>query len=190
MAFSEASSTKAGMRSTLPLRPVILFGILTLTSLAEAAEAPATFKVDALTFTRPSAWEWVEVSSPMRKAQLKVVEAKTKNSAEVTFFSGFGGGVQANVDRWFSQFQEPREKINAKTEESTVAKRKVTYASAQGTYLSGMPGAAKTPLKDQALLGAIIQIEQGDIFIRMTGPAELVKASTADFKKMVEGALK
>src|SRR5213594_3853012 len=87
------------------------------------AEAPATFKVSEFTFTRPAAWEWMEVTSSMRKAQLKVVDAKSKASADVIFFHfgpGDSGGTKANVDRWLGQFVEPREKINPKTEEVTV----------------------------------------------------------------------
>lgn len=154
------------------------------------AEAPAKFDVGGLTFARPSTWEWVPVTSAMRKAELRVADEKTKQKAEIVFFSGFGGGVKANVDRWFGQFQEPRENIQAKTEEVSVGKHKVTYASAQGTYMSGMPGGARTPLKDHALLGAIIEHPSGDIFIRMTGPIDLVQKAGADFRKMVESAVK
>src|SRR5690349_18288292 len=160
---------------------------------AALAESPATFKVSEFTFSRPASWEWVEVASPMRKAQLKVVGTKTKASAEVIFFhfgAASGGGTKANVDRWFGQFQEPRDKINAKTEEVTVGKHKITYVQAEGTYKSGMPGGPQTPMPDHALTGAIIEAEQGSVFVRMTGPKALVKESLPDFKKMVEGALK
>ena len=82
-----------------------------------AADAPATFKVSEFTFKRPASWEWVETTSAMRKAQLKVNDADKKNFAEVVFFHfgpGDGGGVQANVDRWFSQF-EARAKRSARS---------------------------------------------------------------------------
>src|SRR6266516_816875 len=46
------------------------------------ADAPATFKVSEFTFSRPANWEWVESASPMRKAELKVVDEKTKAKAE------------------------------------------------------------------------------------------------------------
>jgi len=155
-----------------------------------AAEAPTQFEVGGLNFKRPANWGWVNVTSAMRKAQLRVVDDKTKNSADIVFFAGLGGSVKENVDRWFTQFQEPREKINAKTEERTAGKHKITFASAQGTYLSGMPGGAKTPLKDHALLGAIIETAHGNIFVRMTGPTDLVQKSTAEFKGMMEQAAK
>jgi hypothetical protein len=157
------------------------------------AAAPATFKVSEFTFTRPEQWEWVEVSSSMRKAQLKVVEPKMKGHGEVIFFhfgQGNGGGTKANVERWFGQFKESRDQIKPKSEEVMVGKHKVTYVQAEGTYMSGMPGATLTAQPGSALLGAIIEADQGNVFIRMTGPAELVKNSQVEFKKMVEGPLK
>lgn len=156
------------------------------------AESPATFNVGDYTFTRPAKWEWVETTSPMRKAQLKVPDAKSEKSAEVVFFqfSGGAGSTQANVDRWLGQFEEPREKINAHVETKPVGKVNVTYVQAEGTYKSGMPGGPHTPMPDYALVGAIIETESSNIFVRMTGPKDLVKASAADLKKMIEDALK
>jgi len=138
-------------------RSLVLFSFFTGAVTSHTAEAPAKFKVGEFNFARPTGWEWVEVAPGMRKAQLKIVDQKTKGAAEVVFFSDPMGPVQANVDRWFGQFQELREKIGAKIEEVTVGKHKVTNASAHGTYLSGMPGGAKTAMKDHALLGAIIR---------------------------------
>src|ERR1700685_832079 len=45
------------------------------------AEDHATFPAGDFTFTRPAKWEWVESTSPMRKAQLKVTDEATKTSA-------------------------------------------------------------------------------------------------------------
>src|SRR5215468_353554 len=157
------------------------------------AEAPATFQVSEFTFKRPADWEWVEQTSQMRKAQLKVTDSKSKASADVIFFyfgPGNGGGTKANVERWYGQFQEPRDKINPRSEEATVGQHKVTYVQAEGTYLSGMPGGPQTPRAGFALAGAIIEAEQGSVFVRMTGPKDLVNASLAEFKKMVESGLK
>jgi len=157
------------------------------------ADAPATFKVSEFSFTRPANWEWVESASPMRKAELKVVDEKTKAKAEVVFYHfgpGNAGGTQANIDRWFGQFVEPRDKINAKTEDVAVGKHKVTYVSAEGTYKSGMPGGPQTPMPNYALLGSIVEASEGSVFVKMTGPKELTQSATADFKKMVESALK
>src|SRR5215469_16994121 len=180
------------MRSTNSFLAWVVF-IFASAGFAMAAEAPATFQVSEFTFKRPPAWEWIETTSPMRKAQLKVLSADKKESAEVVFYyfgqSG-GGGTQANVDRWLGQFQEPKEQIKAKVEAVTVNNHKVTYVQAEGTYLSGMPGGPKTPQPNSMLLGAVLESESGNVFVKMTGPAALTKASMTDFKQMVEGGLK
>ena len=170
-----------------------LFLAMAASTMAFAGEAPATFKVSGFTFTRPAKWEWVETASAMRKAQLKVADEKSGKSAEVIFFyfgPGDGGGTKANVERWFGQFEESREKINAKTEEATIGRRKVTYVHAEGTYRSGMPGGPSKPMAGYALAGAIIEDSQGSVFVRMTGPKELVNESEAEFKKLIESGLK
>ena len=154
---------------------------------ANAADAPAEFKVGEFIFKRPAKWEWVEPTSPMRKAELKIADAKGKS--EIIFFifgGGQGGGTQANVERWLGQFQEPRDQLKAKTESITVNGRKITYVQAQGTYMSGAPGGPKSPLKDHGLLGAIIESDQGNVFVRMTGPFDMVTASRDEFKQMIE----
>jgi hypothetical protein len=156
------------------------------------AEDHATFVAGGLTFTRPAKWEWVEATSEFRKAQLKVTDAAAKTTAEVVFFefAGGAGSVPANVERWHRQFVEPRTESNSKVEEATFGKTKVTYVLDEGTYNSGMPGGPTTPMTDYALNGAIIQVGEGNIFVRMTGPKALVKASLPDFKKMIESGLK
>jgi hypothetical protein len=176
-------------------RLITCAGIIALSCvLTTAADAPATFKVSEFSFKRPASWEWVETTSAMRKAQLKVNDADKKSSAEVVFFHfgpGNGGGVQPNVDRWFGQFEGPRDKIGAKSEEAKIGKHKVTFVSAEGTYLSGMPGGPRTPQPNHALRGAIVESDaEGHVFVKMTGPAALVKSANDDFRKMIESALK
>lgn len=182
---SRASATEQRMKASA--LAVWLFSCVALFA------ADAKFKVSEFNFTRPEKWEAVETTSSMRKAQLKVPGADKKDSAEVVFFHfgpSNGGGVQANVDRWYRQFEGPRDKIGAKSEEVKVGQHKVTYVQAEGTFLSGMPGGPTTPQPNYALRGAIIESSAGDVFVKMTGPAALVKSAEGDFKKMVESALK
>ena len=166
------------------------FMLLSASIVRAADDSPAKFKVGEFTFIRPSAWQWVETTSSMRKAQLKVSDPKAKESGEVVFFffgPGSGGGVDANVKRWFGQFQDSK---NNKKEEAKAAGTTVTYVQTEGTYMSGMPGGPRTAVPDQMLQGAILQSEEGDVFIKMTGPIELVKNSKDAFRKMVETAKK
>lgn len=158
-----------------------------------AADAPAEFAAGALNFTRPASWIWVPTTSPMRKAELKIDSKDGKTSAEVVFYhfgAGQGGGVKANAERWFGQFADGRDKINARTEDKTVNGHKVTYVLAEGTYLSGPPMGQKTPMKDYALVGAIIEDAGGDVFVKMTGPKDITKNAESAFRKMIESARK
>jgi hypothetical protein len=98
--------------------------------------------------------------------------------------------VQANVDRWFKQFVEPTNQINPKVEVTTIGKTKVTYVEAQGTFKDGMPGGPTTPMTGFALMGAILESDDGDVFVKMTGPKALVQSLTAEFKKMIERGAK
>ncbi len=163
-----------------------------IVSTASSADS-AAFEVGGLKFTKPASWKSVEPSSPMRKAQLTIPNKEGKGDGEVLFFhfgAGNGGGTQANVDRWFGQFAEGKDKIGAKSEEKTIGKTKVVFVRAEGTYRSGMPGGPQTPLSDYGLRGAIIEAEGGSIFIRMTAPRAVAAAAEAEFKAMVEASLK
>lgn len=164
-----------------------LFSVLLLTvvTLSVRAADPVEFGVGAFTFSRPSGWQWIVPSSPMRKAQLAV--PGEPEPGEVTFFhfgAGQGGGVQANVDRWFGQFQNG---TNGQTVE-TIGKTKVTFVEAAGTFLSGMPGTSPTPKGEFALRGAILESATGDVFVKFTGPAPVVQSASAAFREMIAGA--
>jgi hypothetical protein len=178
-------------KALLPRLLWLVVLIISMTGLR--AEEHATFPVGEFTFTRPPTWQWVESTSKMRKAQLKVSDEATKAGADVAFYyfgTNGAGSVQANVDRWLKQFAEPSDQINAKIDHTTVGKTKLTYVQAEGTYNSGMPGGPTTPMAGYALIGAILESDQGNVFVRMTGPKEFVKSRVAEFKKLVESGAK
>ena len=174
-----------------PMRTALTIGLLSmLAAVAAPAEQPAELiKVGAFTFTVPDGWKKVAPTSPMRKAQLEVSQGSEK--AEVTFFQfggDQGGNVADNVARWFAQFPGSEEK--RKTETVQAGSVKITFATTEGTFSSGMPGGPTTPMNDYALVGAILENRDGNIFIKMTGPKPIVKSSTDAFKKMVSEAAK
>jgi hypothetical protein len=165
-----------------------LLPLLSLFIAAANCAAAESFKVGAFTFTVPAGWTKVTPSSPMRNAQLEV--ARGQDKAEVTFFHfGGGSGTPAdNVVRWFGQFSGSE--ATRKSETVEVGGRKVTFATAEGTFNSGMPGGPTSPMSGYALAGAIIESPDGDVYVKMTGPAALVKAATEELKKMVLEAAK
>lgn len=144
--------------------------------------------VAGINFESPDNWEYSEPSNNMRKAQFSASSPSGK-TAEVVFYyfgSGNTGGIQANVDRWMKQFEDPQDK---KVDTETINKTRVTYAQAHGTFLSGRPFGPKTPNPGYGLLAAIIEGEGGAVFIKITGPKAAVEANIEATKKMVTASL-
>jgi hypothetical protein len=177
------------------LRPVlglIALGCAVYPAVSVRAADPATFTVGAFTFKRPAAWTWVPVNSPMRKAQLHVPDPANPAGpgADVVFYyfgPGQGGGVDENVARWLGQFAEQGGDLKSTTESTDVKGTKITRVQvASGTFDSAMPGAPPTPMTGYGLDGAILESPQGDVFIKMTGPAALVKSAAPDFAAMLQ----
>lgn len=165
-------------------------GLFAVVALAFVAETRAeTVKVEAFTFAVPDGWKSVTPSSPMRKAQLEIARGPQK--AEVTFFhfgADQGGTAEDNVARWYAQF--PGSEKNRITEHVQIGPVKITFAMTEGTFSSGMPGGPTTPMESYALCGAILESAAGNVFVKMTGPNAVVKASTEAFKKMVTDGAK
>lgn len=164
---------------------LLLLGITTL-----RADEPKAFEVGGFTFERPPEWQWVPVNSPMRKAQLKVPGKDPTKFADIIFFhfgSGQGGSVQDNAQRWIKQFRgkEGGEKI----EMQNLGGTKVTIVTTEGTFTGGMPGGPATSNEDYALLGAIIEQPEGAVFVKMTGPAAIVKESREKFLAFVKAGV-
>jgi hypothetical protein len=151
--------------------------------------AAESVKVGGFNFVLPEGWKSVTPSSPMRKAQLEI--AKGAEKAEVTFFqfdAGQGGNATDNVARWFDQF--PGSEDKRKTETTQEGSVKITFATTEGTFSSGMPGGPTKPMTGYALCGAILESNTAKVFVKLTGPEAIVKASTDAFKKMVTDAAK
>jgi hypothetical protein len=164
--------------------------LLLLNSVALHAEDPTSFEVGALKFNRPTAWHWVPVASPMRKAQLKIDGKENESAADIVFFHfgpGQGGGIDANAQRWMSQFQAAEGAGKVETRE--IGGFKMAIVTTQGSFRSGMPGGPSTLLENQALLGAIIEHSGGDVFVKMTGPIALVHSQREAFLAFVSSAL-
>jgi len=63
-----------------------------------------------LTYTAPSGWTVVPTSSSMRVAQFTLPRAAGDTEAAemiLYYFGGSGGSVEANIERWLGQMQQP-----------------------------------------------------------------------------------
>lgn len=114
-------------------------------------------------------------------------DAEDGECAVFYFGAGQGGGVQANIDRWYGQFESTAKPPAPRA--GKAGKYKVTYVEHSGAYKSGGPmmGAPAAKKPGFQLLGAIVEGPQGSVFYKLTGPSKTVSAAKAAFEKMIAG---
>ena len=142
-------------------------------------------KVADITFKTPAPWKEVPSASNMRAGTLQYKVEGVETPVEAVFYyfgAGQGGDVEANVSRWMGQFQSPPE---SNREELAIGDKKVTLIHATGTYMDGPMFGAKEPKEGYALLGAIVPAAEANVFIKLTGPKDVVAKVLEDFKKMI-----
>src|SRR5882762_4407724 len=151
-----------------------------------------------LHYKAPDGWVKEQTSSTMRVAQFKLpkTEGDPEDALLVVYYFGAtqGGAVQANIDRWISQLQQPdgsASKDKAKTETSTVNGLKVTSVDVSGTYTAEMAPGSGTKHNDAnyRLRAAVIETPKGNYFLKLVGPAKTIgrwEHSVTDFVKSFE----
>jgi hypothetical protein len=122
--------------------------------------------------------------------QAQAGEGKDAKTARVTMMAA-GGDVAANIARWKGQFSGGDADAQ-KTEEMKVGKWQVHLVDVAGTYAESMGGGPFAPGRkiqrdDYAMAGAILVGADGrKYFIKMIGPAQVVKKNRESFVKMIK----
>ena len=164
---------------------LLAISLFSLPALADSAAG--------ITWKMPAAWK-AEAARPMRAATYEVPAAKgdTEGAECGVFFfgNGQGGSVQANLDRWVSQF-EGAKKPEPKKEK--IAGLEATRVELEGTYHQPnmmQPGSPPTAHAGYKLVAVIVEAPQGAVFFKLSGPKKTVDAAAAEFTKMVKGLSK
>lgn len=146
-----------------------------------------------LHFKVPDGWLTEKTTSSMRVAQYKLPKAEGDNedASLVLYYFGAsqGGSPQANIDRWISQIENPRDK--PRTESLTVNGLKVSLVDATGTYTAEMSPGSGTMHNDAnyRLRAAVIETAKGNYYAKLVGPAKTVARwdqSFTDYLKSFE----
>ena len=144
--------------------------------------------VAGVIWSYPSVW-FPQHDLPMRVATYVIpsgVEDIDAGECGVFYFGkDQGGGVDANIERWGSQFD------GAKQAEKTLRKVNgldVTIVKIAGTYLApGGPDMKSQGKKENyKLLGAIVNAPEGMVFFKCTGPAKVIDTSETSFMAMLD----
>jgi hypothetical protein len=163
------------------------FLLLTLAASAATPEGSA----GGVRWTVPAGWT-VGAERPMRVSTYTIPAASGAEAGEcgVFFFGrGQGGSVEDNLARWKSQFEPPSD---AKPVQRTVNGLKVHEIDISGTYTS--PGGPMMQSQGKRsgwrLLGAIVEVPDGLVFFKATGPAATMKKAEKDFQALVKSVSK
>lgn len=166
---------------------VLLTPIAAVVSLAAAG----------LTYTTPDGWKLGRPASSMRAAEFALPRAvgDTEDAQLVVYyFGGQGGSVDANIQRWLGQIEQPDGKPTsavAKRESRTANGMAVTLVDASGTYVAETsPGATERHNQPRFRLRAgVVQTPNGPYFLKLTGPQATVAKWEKAFSDFV-GSLK
>ena len=159
----------------------LLVWLTALFSAAQLTQEPA--KQGELRFKAPTEWVVEKPSSSMRLAQYKLprAEGDSEDASLVLYFFGEnqGGSVQANLERWVSQFEQPDgspSSSKAKLETITVNQLKMSMIDLSGTYVAETaPGSGvRHNNPDYRLRAAVIETPKGAHYVKLVGPSKTV----------------
>lgn len=137
-----------------------------------------------LTYDTPEGWT-EKPGSTMRDINFSIGE-KGEAECYVARLPGAGGGLLANVNRWRSQMG-----ADPLTEEQVAALptkplfgQQASFVAVDGNYTPGM-GSSET-FQNYRLLGLILASDAGAVFVKMTGPKDLVTKNEAAFDQFTQ----
>lgn len=145
------------------------------------------------TYTAPATWKPVTTASSMRVAQFALPRAagdSQDGELVVYYFGGSGGTVEANIERWLGQMQQPDgrpSKAVAKRDKRSINGLNVTLVDVGGTYVAEMtPGSPQRHNSPNfRLRAAVVETAKGPYFIKLTGPAKTIAAQEKAFDQFL-----
>lgn len=158
-----------------------------------AAVESGTEATAGLTWSVPGEWE-TQAQRPMRVVTYHTppAEGDTEPGEVAVFYFGpqDGGTVDANVDRWFNQFDQEDGRPTSEVAEREVIEvdgMPMTLVRTSGTYNAAAgPMAPRAELRpDYRLIGAIVEGPEGAVFFKFTGPDRTVLEQEANFDAMI-----
>jgi hypothetical protein len=129
---------------------------------------------------------WVEKpGSTMRDINFTIGE-NAEAECYVARLPGAGGGLLANVNRWRSQMgAEPlTEEQVAALPTKPLFGQQASFVAVDGSYTPGM-GTTDT-FENYRLLGLILSSDAGAVFVKMTGPKDLLSKNEAAFDQFTQ----
>ena len=150
---------------------------------------PDYIKIGQLQAKVPKDWKQEQPSSSMRIAQFRF--PGNDGDGELVIFSGIGGSIDANLNRWYGQFKSDTENSvseSAIRTNSQIMDMNVTFSYVEGTYLKSSIGSmsgTKTEMPNYALLAAIVATPDGLYYFKGTGPKSTMDSQKVNFETFI-----
>lgn len=146
-----------------------------------SASADGLTNLQVLEGRLPEGWTAGPPSSPMRLAEISIPPAEgDAEGGTIAVFPEIGGGVEANIQRWYKQFTQPdggstEEAANVEflTAESGLD---IILVDVSGTFDGSTMMSQMEPQENWRLLGAIVKSPTGLVFLKGTGPEATMAA--------------
>lgn len=177
----QVADTDLQLRATQQQR----FGLRPMgaTNAAPGANAPAANDTPELKWTLPKGWT-EKPTSNLRQANFQVA-GDPKAECYMTMLGGEGGGLAANLNRWRTQMHQPAYTAEELAALPTIELfgRPATFVDISGDF-TGMNATEK--LTGQRLVGLALVEPGGSVFLKMTGPANVVGEQLDAFKALAK----
>jgi hypothetical protein len=137
-------------------------------------------------------WEEQQPTSTMRLVQYGIPGAGGSGAATFVVYHfglGQGGSIEANIERWQSQFTtEDGGPVEPVLTIFKAGELPVTLVELKGSYARSLGmGQRVDAQRDQTLLAAVVETAQGNLFAQMHGPSASVAAQRAAFEAFLRG---
>jgi hypothetical protein len=155
------------------------------------AKAPEPLKAGEFTLKPEAGWQSKEARAMSAGGYQWLKDGKPIVEVDVYHFGkGQGGSVEGNIARWEGQFKEGADGVAPKAEKTTLkyGERKAILVDLKGTFVSGSMFGEKTLKEGHAMIGAILESEEGAVFVKCTGAEADMKAARASILKMLDSA--
>lgn len=138
-------------------------------------------------WTPPQGWS-VEPASGVRLATYTIPGSGDAESAQLAVFyfgQGQGGAVDANIERWIGEFENPQPADRRTLE---INGMQVHRVEVKGNYVAHAMGTGEgaAAQADAMLLGAIVEGPNGSVFFKLAGPSATVEAAEDGFDAMLQ----
>jgi hypothetical protein len=185
---------RSGFMFASAMAGACLLASMSFSQVSTAQEATKFTVADGkLEFKAPATWAKKTPKVRIIEVEYEVPAAKGDELAGRMTVMGAGGTVEANIDRWIGQFDQPGggdTKDKAKIEKLKVSGQDVQWVDLAGTYKDNpAPFAGGKPVlrENYRMLAAIVQTkESGNYFLKFYGPKATVTENEKAFRDLVD----